>query len=807
MHRIFRCFLILVLFSASVTAIAQDSGSAINKQDLPDPRSSIDQNPVSTGDVPFTGQGNNGSAMGKVRISNASSLATDTSTSNKSLSGKDVQQLQSVADAGKRARPDSEFQKFVQDSIGKHVPIYGTDLFDNTPSTFAPVSNAPIPSEYPLGPGDEVLVRGWGTIDIDYRATIDRNGTISMPVIGTVTLGGVPAGQAENVIQAAIAKLYKGVNISVTYGHMRSITVYVVGQASRPGTYTVSNVSTLITALFASGGPGTNGSMRRIQVKRGGKVVTELDLYEFIAKGDKHADIKLQDGDTIYIPPALGYAALVGEVNSPAIFELRSPSDTVADLLDLAGGLPVLADPRRAFLERIDPNQHQPRRVEEFALDAEGSKKLLKNGDLLNITSITPGFSNAVVLRGNVDHPIRAPFKQGMRVSDLIPSRDFLISRAALRRQNDTALTRDADGAGDKRNGSDQASLNGNPNGSKFSPDKQNAPRIGDLLDEINWDYAVIERVNRSDLSVSLIPFNLGRIFDSPGDANNVALQPGDTITIFSQDDIAVPREKKRIFVRVEGEVSTPGIYQMNQGDNLQMLLARAGGPTHDAYLFGTGFYRDQVKKEQEINMQKAIDKLEARLQSAQSRIAANVTAQTASDAQIAENQRQAGLAAGMETIARMRKLEPTGRISFGLDPTDRSFNKLPELKLENGDRLVIPARPDFVHVFGSVNSESSLMWRPEEPASAYIKRAGVSADADVENIFIIRADGSVISPDPGSWFTRSITGLDLMPGDSIVVPEKIDKQTSYTRFIMGLKDWTQIFANFGIAVAAIHVL
>ena len=99
------------------------------------------------------------------------------------------------------------------------------------------------------------------------------------------------------------------------------------------------------------------------------------------------------------------------------------------------------------------------------------------------------------------------------------------------------------------------------------------------------------------------------------------------------------------------------------------------------------------------------------------------------------------------------------------------------------------------------------MMWRPEEPASAYIKRAGVSADADVENIFIIRADGSVISPDPGSWFTRSITGLDLMPGDSIVVPEKIDKQTSYTRFIMGLKDWTQIFANFGIAVAAIHVL
>jgi protein involved in polysaccharide export with SLBB domain len=134
-------------------------------------------------------------------------------------------------------------------------------------------------------------------------------------------------------------------------------------------------MSTLVTALFASGGPNANGSMRRVQVKRAGKVVAELDLYAFIAKGDKSADIKLQDGDSIYIPPAGGYVAMAGKVNTPAIYELKSGNDTIESLLDFAGGMPVIADPRRAFLERIDPNKNHPRSVEEFALNEEGLKR------------------------------------------------------------------------------------------------------------------------------------------------------------------------------------------------------------------------------------------------------------------------------------------------------------------------------------------------------------------------------------------------------------------------------------------------
>lgn len=786
MRQISRYAFAATLVFASAAATSQE----INKGDLSDPRTSFDQVPVSPGDVPV---GQSGS-QGKVRISNAAGNAAGNAPPNAvdavnggrngAAAGREVSQQQTVLGAA-APRPVvmSEFQKFLFENTGKNLPIFGSEFFANTPSTFAPILNSPVPADYLLGPGDELLIRAWGSIDIDFRATIDRNGTVTIPTVGAVVLGGVKAGEAEDVVRGAIGRLYKGVTLSVNFGQLRAITVYVVGQASRPGTYTVSSLSTLVTALFASGGPNANGSMRRVQVKRAGKVVAELDLYAFIAKGDKSADIKLQDGDAIYIPAAGGYVALTGKVNSPAIYELRTAKDTVESVLDFAGGLPIVADPRRAFLERVDPTKSQPRSVEQFALSGEGLKKPLKNGDVLNITSITPDFSNAVVLRGNVDQPVRAPFKSGMRISDLIPNRDFLMSRASVQRQNSTLEQSDT---------ANVANI---------------ASRIGSLVEEINWDYAVVERVNRNDLTVSLIPFKLGKVFEDPSSVENVQLQPGDTVTIFSQQDVLVPLDKRRVFVRVEGEVNVPGVYQMTPGENLQALLARAGGTTPNAYLFGTEFYREQVRKDQERNLDKVASRLESQLRSEQTRNTANSHAANAVDAQLAEIQRQAELRNAQETIARFRQMKPTGRIAFGLPTEGISSASLPALKLENGDKLVVPSKPDFVHVFGAVNAESSAIWRQSTTVDKYLKGAGVTADADLENVFIIRADGSIVGADSGSWFSRGVGSVSAMPGDTIVVPEKLDKSTAWSRFTVGVREWTQILANFGLGAAAIKVL
>ena len=248
----------------------------------------------------------------------------------------------------------SEFQAFVQYSTGKILNLYGQDFFSGSPSSFAPLQNTPLPMDYALGPGDEVVIRAWGGVEIDYKTTIDRSGNISLPTVGTISLAGVKAGDAESVIKANVAKLYRDFSMNVTFGRLRAITVYVVGQARHPGSYTVSGFSTLVTALLASGGPNSVGSMRNVQVKRNGKTVGNLDIYSFIAKGDKSGDIKLQDGDTIFIPAAVGHIALTGKVNTPAIYELKSQNETLSSLLEIAGGLPVIADPRRVFLERID---------------------------------------------------------------------------------------------------------------------------------------------------------------------------------------------------------------------------------------------------------------------------------------------------------------------------------------------------------------------------------------------------------------------------------------------------------------------
>jgi len=711
----------------------------------------------------------------------------------------------------------SEFQKFLADSGGRILPVFGANFFESGQSSFTPIGAGPLPTDQPLGPGDELFIRGTGTIDIDYRATIDRNGAISIPTVGTVALAGVKAGSAEGVIRAAIARLYKGVDVNVTFGQLRSITVYVVGQAKRPGTYTVSSLSSLVTAMFASGGPNANGSMRSVQVKRAGKVVAELDMYAFIAKGDKSGDIKLQDGDTIVIPSAGGFVALMGKVNEPAIYEIKRNGDTIESLLDLAGGLPVVADPRRAFLERIDPSRNQPRSVEQFALNGEGLKRGLKDGDVVNITSITPDFSNAVVLRGNVDQAVRVPFKPGMRVSELIPNREYLITRSSIKRQNNAVTTsaevrelredtrmseREREQFGIARGatlGEDERTNNGE--------ERSIASRIGGLIDEINWDYAVVERINRSDLSVSLIPFNLGKVFSNPAGTDNIQLQAGDTVTVFSHEDVAVPMDKRRVFVRVEGEVQVPGVYQMSAGETLQSLLAKAGGPTANAYLFGTAFYREQVRKEQQVNLEKAAIRLEAQLRSQQAKGLANVSALSAADAAAAATQRQAETQLAEQTISRFRQLKPTGRIAFSLQPNEKSFARLPQVKLANGDRLVIPSKPEFVHVFGAVNVEASPLWRPNSRVKDYLRIAGLTADADTENVFVIRVDGTVATNDSSGWLSMGLGAMEVMPGDSIIIPERFDKETSWTKFTKSTREWAQIFANFGLGAAAIKTL
>lgn len=778
MQRIIKCG-----FSALTIALA----SGVFAQESADPKLGVEAS---------ASLGSFGTPKLAPKIVNAPS-AQPTSAASSNDANSDMNPVGRVADSrtivASQKLERSEFQNFIQYATGKNLPVFGTEFFLNAPSNFAPSQSAPVSSEYLLGVGDEVLVRAWGSIDIDYRATLDRNGAVNIPTIGAISLAGVKAGDAEAIIKASVAKQYRDVTVSVSFGRLRAITVYVVGQARKPGSYTLSGFSTLVTALLASGGPNTNGSMRNVQVKRAGKVMGSLDLYAFIAKGDKANDVKLLDGDTIFIPAAVAYVALVGKVNMPAIYELRSTSETVANVLDLAGGLPVVADPRRAFLERIEPGKQQPRTIEEFALDQAGLKKTLKNGDLLTVSSVTPDFANAVTLRGNVDQAVRVPLKPGMRIRDLIPNREMLITRASVQRQNDVLI---------------QKEENQDKNQDKVVRENVTsiAARIGNLIDDINWDYAVIERVDRATLAVSLIPFNLGKVMDDANSPDNLLLQAGDAVTVFSQSDVQVPMAKRKVFARIEGEVNTPGVYQMLPTDNLASLIAKAGGPTSDAYLFGTEFYREKVRQEQQANLEKVVRRLETQMRTERAKAAANQSGTDAVSAQLADVKLKAEIQASNEAILRLREMKATGRIAFGLSTTDTSFDKLPVLKLENGDQLVIPSRPDFVHVFGALNQESSIIWRSGLTVDKYLAEAGPTSEADMDGVFVLRANGTVLSATGRGWFS-SVSSAEVMPGDSIVVPEKLNKETAYKQFTNGLKDWAQILSGFGLGAAAIKTL
>lgn len=758
-----------------------------------------------------------------------------------------------------------EFQDFILQSTGRDLPIFGAELFRQSPSTFAPVDNIPVTPDYVIGPGDQIIVRAWGQVNVDYSAYVDRNGAITIPKIGAINVAGVKYSALGDHLKTAFGRVFRNFELTATLGRLRSIQIFVVGQARRPGTYTVSSLSTLVTALFAIGGPSSKGSMRSIQLKRGSQVVAELDLYDFIATGDKSKDAALLPGDVIYIPPVGQLVAINGSINVPAIYEIK-PGATIFDLVRWAGGLATTAQGQRASLERIEGRMS--RSVESIPLDAGGLARNLRDGDLVTVFSLPPRFSNVVTLRGNVVQPGRFPFREGMRVRDLIPDKDALISRdywqkrnqivgvdedvARLLRQQELHGTqislrellarqaREEDAAKDKSVAGiikEEAAATPGPQKEESSvgesirqrqvnqdatklayparavePEQrqreelvrrreQESTRLINQIrpspKEINWEYAVIERVRTEDLTTSLVPFHLGRAVLESDPRHNIPLQAGDIITVFSKEDIQVPTGKQSRFIRLEGEFLAPGVYQAQPGETLRQLVTRAGGIAPGAYLFGADFTRESTRVQQQRNLEESLNRLERDLERSVSNRSQNVVA--AEDAAGI----QAATISQKNLIARLRQLRASGRIALEM-PEDAKLGNLPDIALEDGDRFFVPPQPAMVSVFGAVYSESSFLYKPQKRTADYLAQAGgATKDADRDSVYVLRADGSVVSRRQSGFLLGDLDNVRIMPGDSIVVPEDFAK-VSWMRL---LKDYAQIFYQFGLGAAALKVL
>jgi len=695
--------------------------------------------------------------------------------------------------SARQAEAPLQFQTFVKQATGLMLPIYGQDLFSQ-PDAYRADATSPAPVDHLIGPGDELAVQAWGSVNYQGNLRVDRNGQISIPRIGPVNVAGVRVSEIGNTLRNSIGRTFRDFEVSATVGQLRSIQVYVVGQARQPGTYTLSSLDTLVNALFASGGPSNQGSMRNIQLKRNGKLVTTLDLYDFIGRGDKGNDVALQPGDVIVIPPAGPRVAFSGALDTPAIYELKPQADgspsTVGDILSLKGGVPVLATSQKALIERVIPSMSPPRQVQDLTLDAQGLKQPLRDGDIVTLLSISPAFANAVTLQGNVAAPLRYRWFDGMRIRDLIPEQDALITsdyylRKNLLVQNLSAVS---------------------PVAQKNSAGKNLDHRFNNMVDQINWDYAVIERLDKINLRPTLIPFNLGRAVIQKDESQNLLLQPGDVVSILSQKDLTLPVERQTRLVRLEGEVAAPGLYEVQPGETLSDLLRRVGGLTPQAYVYGLAIDRDSVRKKQQENLDMLIRRLESQQQSQILFLLANRNSgDAASQAALMQQQQQLA----RTQLDALRKLQSNGRISLELNPDNATLASLPELPLEDGDRIVVPATPGFVTATGAVNNENVFIYRPGRTVSDIVKVAGLREEADPDQMFVLRADGSIVSRNNvGSLFGwGGFDSLKLMPGDALVVPEKLDRETTRNFIARQLKDWTQILSQFGLGVAAIKVI
>jgi len=753
-------------------------------------------------------------------------------------------------------RPRTEFEQMVTDSVGHALPLYGRSLFVQAPSTFSPISMTEVPSDYVIGPGDELQIRMWGQVEANLRVIVDRAGQIYVPQVGQISVAGVHYGDLEASLKRDISKVFKNFDLTANVGRLRSIQVLVVGDAQYPGTYTISSLSTLVNAIFASGGPAPQGSLRDIQVRRDGKTITNFDFYDLLIKGDKSKDIRLQSGDVIFVPHVGPLVAISGSVNTPAIYEMKDDS-TLGALIDIAGDLSTVADTDKITIDRFV--DHRARKTLEFPYDAQSRAQALHDGDIVRVFSIVPQFVDTVTLRGNVANPGRYPWKPGMRVRDLIPDPQALLTRNYWRDRatvvtgrateypvtpEPTSVTHAGEiqplspaSTGTAAQGSGSLSdTNGNvlyeapvtgiegavagQNIQKFSnrptsngvPPRMKEPfdtsgtqpsMVRDIAEdvrryapEINWDYAIIQRVDPQDLSSKLIWMSPRKAIIERDEQSNLELQAGDIVTIFSQADISVPQADRSQYVVVEGEVMRPGVYKLEPNETIRALLQRAGGLTPNAYIYGAQFTRESAR----IDQQKSLDEL-ARTMDVQIRQSATSVAASANPGDL--NQM---VAAQQAIVNQLRNTRATGRVALAVKPTDKSMDAFPDLVLEDRDRLLIPHTPSTVSVVGDVYNPGSFIFESRNTTGAYLEIAGKGKpQSDLKHAFVLRANGFVVAAsDVNGLFTGSkFERIRLFPGDQIIVPYKLPTGA----FTRGLRDWTQITSQLAITAAALAVI
>ena len=736
---------------------------------------------------------------------------------------------------------------------------FGYDLFnDDSPSASAPtrlrrdrrdrrdmtLRDSPVPADYTLGAGDQLTVQLFGAQNRTLRLKVDRDGRVNFPELGPIPVIGKNFDAVREDIEVRVARQMIGTQVSVSMGDTRSISVFVMGEVERPGSYTVSGLSTITSALYTSGGIKTTGSLRDIQLKRRGTVVSRLDLYDLLLRGDTSRDTKLQPGDVVFIPAVGPTAAVEGEVRRPAIYELRGNTPLSA-LISLAGGLTPDADERRVTVVRRGEDQRLV--AFDFPQNTQaGRVEGLRNGDSIRVARVRPTLDAGVVLEGHVFRPGAAAWREGLRLTQLIPSVDelrpnadlgyVLIRRempqdrrlvvlsadlgAALRQPGGDADIRLAardrvivfDSASSRRQvlepllaelrrqsgleaPTEIVSLGGRVKAPGEYP-LEPGMRISDLLraggqldDAAFGGKAELARFRSTggERSSELLEVDLAAV--RRGDpAADVTLQAFDALTIKE-----LPEWGRQEFITLRGEVRFPGTYPIRRSETLRSVLERAGGLTSLAFVQGSVFTRRELMQRE----QQQIEQLTERLQSdlAASAIQLSQGAPTASAAQ--------SVASAQGLLGQLKGSKAMGRLVINLEGVlAGSIGARSDILVRDGDQLVIPRVRQEVTVLGEVQNGTSHLYQSGLTRDNYIDLSGgLSRKADKGRVYVVRANGSVVGAN-SSWFGRG-GQASIQPGDTIVAPLDTER-------LPPLPLWqavTSIIYNVAIAVAAVGSL
>jgi protein involved in polysaccharide export with SLBB domain len=680
----------------------------------------------------------------------------------------------------------------------ENLERFGASLFRNSPApSDKSLVDVPVGPDYVVGPGDELVVEYWGSASQRLQLTVDREGRIVLQEAGALLVAGRNLAECQQLIQKALTRIYRNVSVAVSLGKLRMIRVFVVGDVKNPGAYEISSLSTVLSAVLVAGGPTDSGSLRTVRHFRGKKLVEEIDLYDLMLKGVNNVEERFESGDSILIPPIGPQVTVAGIVRRPAIYELRNEG-TLGRVLELAGGVPVTGELETIKVERVEA--HERKEMLSLDLPVTGDLKAIeeifikfpvKDGDRITVSPILSFETSTVYLQGHVFRPGAYAFQVGMNVGDLIRSFADLMPEPADRAEivrlhppdnRPYVLGFNLRDVLEKRatppelHAFDTVRIYG-----RYEADAPKVSIYGDVLRP--GEYPLSEQMTAADLvrlaggfkrsafteSADLTSYDvinsdhvelehrlipIGQAVAGEADTD-VRLKPGDSLTISQLGrwrDIGSA-------IAVSGEVLHPGRYGIQEGERLSSILKRAGGFIGEAYPNGTVLERGQVREISARNRDELVQKLQAQV--------VEGTARTESP--IITRQRQ-------QLIERLKQIHPSGRLVIHITREIAKWeNTNADVEVRAGDALMIPKKPNFVLVAGQVYGPSAITYIPNRDAGWYLRQAGgPSKAADRKQIFVVRANGSVIGRGSTEWWSGDVLATVLQPGDTVYVPEKI---------------------------------